>query len=334
MSETQTRAFGPIRAALLVVVFTLFMPLAALADAADKNQELIRAVSKGDLAEATRLLNSGADVNTKTEYGWTPLMWAASKGYQEISKMLLNKGADTNAQDNEGRTALVEAALCRRLSVVKLLLDNGADVNAKSKHGRTALMMLDAETDRSDVVKLLLDKGADINANNENGQTALMLRASEGSLMMVQLLLDRGAGVNAKDKNGWTALMSGVTNGHLEVVELLLGRGADVNARALDGRTVLMEAAARDYHVMERGWHDRISETFWEPIKRRIDGIWISRVPTQAKEWNDPQIVALLVKKGADVNARDKNGWTALKRAQIRGSSEIVNILKAHGAKE
>ena len=45
-------------------------------------------------------------------------------------------------------------------------------------------------------------------------------------------------------------------------------------------------------------------------------------------------IVIMLIKSGADVDARDKYGWTALMLAKERGRIEIVNLLKHYGAKE
>ena len=45
-------------------------------------------------------------------------------------------------------------------------------------------------------------------------------------------------------------------------------------------------------------------------------------------------IVKLLLDKGADVNAKSKDGDTALKAASVKGHTEIVELLKAHGAKE
>jgi uncharacterized protein len=56
--------------------------------------------------------------------------------------------------------------------------------------------------------------------------------------------------------------------------------------------------------------------------------------PIKAAERGDLSGVKTLLDKGADVNAKDQDGWTALKRAQKRGSTEIVELLKAHGAKE
>jgi len=45
-------------------------------------------------------------------------------------------------------------------------------------------------------------------------------------------------------------------------------------------------------------------------------------------------VVKLLLEKGADIHTKDKCGLTALKRAQDFGYKEIVELLKAHGAKE
>lgn len=46
------------------------------------------------------------------------------------------------------------------------------------------------------------------------------------------------------------------------------------------------------------------------------------------------EAVRLLLKNGADVNAKTRDGKTALKYAQKTGHKEIGELLKAHGAKE
>lgn len=72
----------------------------------DKNQDLIRAVSKGDLGEVTRLLESGADVNGRDRFRWPALVRAAERGDLGLVKVLLDKGADVNTKDENDRTAL------------------------------------------------------------------------------------------------------------------------------------------------------------------------------------------------------------------------------------
>lgn len=61
---------------------------------ADQNEALMEATRKGDLAQVQDLLEKGADVNTRDEYGWTPLTLAAEKGHLEIVKLLITHGAN------------------------------------------------------------------------------------------------------------------------------------------------------------------------------------------------------------------------------------------------
>jgi ankyrin repeat protein len=46
------------------------------------------------------LIDSGAEVNAKNNYGETPLHWCVQKGNEEILRALLDEGADVNVADN------------------------------------------------------------------------------------------------------------------------------------------------------------------------------------------------------------------------------------------
>ena len=121
----------------------------------------------------------------------TPLMVASKNGHTEIVQLLLEKGAYVNAKDNYGETALMLAAANGRTEIVQLLLEKGADVNAKNEYGRTALMYALGNY-RTEIIQLLLEKGADVNAKNKYGSTALMFAASNGRTEIVQILLEKG----------------------------------------------------------------------------------------------------------------------------------------------
>jgi hypothetical protein len=150
--------------------------------------------------------------------------------------------------------------------------------------------------------------------------------AKSGDVTLVYNLLKKGADANALDGDGWTALEWGVWHGQLDMVKVLLDGRADTNARTHNGRTILMIAAARDHQI--RPWYQEFSRMLQKII---FLNPWGPRYPSGRE---DPQIVKLLLEKGADVNAKDKDGWTALKRAQKRGAVEIVELLKTHSAKE
>jgi len=118
--------------------------------------------------------------------------------------------------------------------------------------------------------------------------------------------------------------MWGVWYGQTDIVEILLDSGADINAQDAGGKTALMEAAARDHQMWS--WYGVLSNL--------LSGQFLTYGPRYPSGAEDTQIVKLLVEKGAQVNVKDRNSWTALKRAQQRGHTGIVELLKAHGAKE
>ena len=183
-----------------------------------------------------------------------------------------------------------------------------------------------ANSGDSTLVKELLEKGVPVNAKDRNGQTALIAAVLGGHTQTIKLLLQKGADVNARDIGGGTPLIWAVWEGRLEVVEVLLERGVDVNSKSFGGRTALMQAAARDHQL--ENWYS-VLRTFFRSILH-----WSFFGPRYPVGEKDAQMVKVLLEKGADVNAKYKDGWTALMRAQYRGATEIVGLLKAAGATE
>ena len=84
---------------------------------------------------AELLIRNGADVNAKSDDGYTPLHMAAGSGFVDVVHVLLAKGATVDAADNAGSTPLKDAAFMGRADVVKALLAAKADPNAKTAKG-------------------------------------------------------------------------------------------------------------------------------------------------------------------------------------------------------
>jgi ankyrin repeat protein len=285
---------------------------------------LIIAAGSGHEEVVRLLLDRGADVAAKTEYGWTALHWAAESGHEAVMRLLLDQGADIAAKDERGRTALHWAAENGHEAVVRLLLDQGADIAAKDGEGRTALHWA-AESGHEAVVRLLLDQGADVAANDGEGWTALHCAAGSGHEAVVRLLLDQGADVAAKDGEGWTALHCAAENGHEAVVRLLLDQGADVAAKDGNGWTALHSAAGKGHEAVVRLLLDQGAD-----VAAKDEDGWTAL--HSAAGSGHEAVVRLLLDRGADVAAKDGNGGTALHSAAGSGHEAVVRLLLDRGA--
>ena len=143
---------------------------------------------------AELLLNNGADVNAKGDYGYTPLHLAAEEGAKGVVELLLARGADVNAKTDSGMTPLHSASISSWAST--------------SVH------------DMKGVVGTLSARRANVNARDTDGDTPLHFAASHGSDDIAELLLAGGANVNARSKSG-TPLDFANFNGHKDMARLL-----------------------------------------------------------------------------------------------------------------
>ena len=98
----------------------------------------------GNLTAVKQHINAGSDLNTKDEFGSTPLNIASTFGKTDIAIALINGGADLHIKNAEGSTPLHVAAFFCRTEIVQALIDNGVDKSIKNNYGSTALMSISA----------------------------------------------------------------------------------------------------------------------------------------------------------------------------------------------
>ncbi|HEX8651669.1 MAG TPA: ankyrin repeat domain-containing protein [Pyrinomonadaceae bacterium] len=153
---------------------------------------LQRAVDQGDIGNVNALISGGADVNSRTEDGWTPLMLATIKGYADVARALLQRGADVNARNKKGWTALMFAVSMGDLDTLRVLLEGKAELDARDNDGKTALMQATSENN-IDSLRVLIESGADVNVVDRLGETALTIAARRGYQEIVELLKKAGA---------------------------------------------------------------------------------------------------------------------------------------------
>ena len=284
---------------------------------------LLAAVMNNAHETAELLLKHGADVRAKNDFfGWTPLHLAAWINARETAELLLEHGADVNAKGEDGDTPLHwtisgdfvleggERSYPRETA--ELLLQNGADVRAKGRKGRAPLHLAAWENER-EAAELLLKHGADVHAKDNNGDAPLHLAAWTNARETAELLLEHGADVGAKDGNGDAPLHDAADNSARETVELLLEHGADVNAKDGYGNAPLHLAT-------------------WETLPPGVVLIGNGDAPLHwAAGQRARETVELLLKHGADVNAKDHLGRTPLDFAIEHERSETQSLLREHG---
>ena len=183
------------------------------------------------------------------------LIGAAGRGDLAAVERLIREGASVAARDNRGRTALLVATHGNHVPAARALIAAGADVNAKDDIQDSAFLYAGAEG-RTEILKMTLPT-ADLKSTNRYGGTALIPAAHHGHTEAVRILLATAIDKDHVNRLGWTALLEAVILGdggpvHSEIVRLLVEAGANVNIADREGVTPLQHAKRRGYAAMVR----------------------------------------------------------------------------------
>jgi ankyrin repeat protein len=315
-----------------------------------------------NVAAAQLLIERGANVNAReSRKGQTVLMWAAAQSQPEMVELLLAHGAEIDARSNVhewerqttaeprmkglpsgGFTPLLYAAREGCLRCARLLLDAGAAIGLPDPDGVTPLLsaLLNAHFDTA---SFLVERGANVNKWDWWGRSPLYSAVDYNTLphggrpdrrsldettplQMMELLLDKGANPNLQLKLfppyrslrmdrgadsildiGTTPLLRAARAADLDAMRLLLAHGALVDLPQVAGITPLMAAV----------------------------GMGASSIDTRGKFRSELQALdaaAVLVEAGANVNARDERGRSALHGAAAVGYTDVALYLASNGA--
>ncbi len=306
---------------------------------------LMLAARTGKIAPVRALLSHGADVNAVAgETGQTALMWAAAEGHAEVVSALLESGTDLDVRLDSGFTAFLFAVREGRLTVVRLLLQAGVDANAtirtrkiprggRARHGTTALMIATTNA-HYEVGAALLGAGADPNVAVP-GYTALHLMAK---------VRKPGVGDNDPPPEGSGGMSA------IEYVQYLVSHGADLNARMTEkvnlGNTRLNKLGATPFflaaHAADAELMRALADLGADPLLPNADNSTAlmaaaglgTRSPGEdaGTETEVLAAVQLALDLGADINAVDDKGETAMHGAAYKNLPKVVALLAEKGA--
>lgn len=263
--------------------------------------------ARSTVNEWERQVTAEPRMQARPSGGFTPLLYAARKGCLECAQILLKAGADKNLTDPDGVTPLLLATLNFSFDTAAFLIQQGADVNRWDYWGRSPIYAaVDMNTlptgGRAD--RPSLDKTTGIQL------IEMMLKASANPNLQLKLFPpyrslrdDRGA--DTLLSVGTTPLIRAAKAGDIPAMKLLIAHGANVNLPTERGITPLMAAAGNGSAGLDTRGRYKTEELAVEAVE-------------------------LLVKSGAEINARDRGGQTALHGAASWGWNNLVKTLVAN----
>jgi ankyrin repeat protein len=313
---------------------------------------LMWASVEGHLDVVDTLLKAGANPNLQAHVtsltarknadhptgGFTASMWAARNGYEDVVRRLAQGGADLNLKNGDGASAAMIAIYNDRFDLAKVLWDLGADVNDGSLY--TAVEMRDSTTDQ------FAFDGSRLRPSHPNTLTALDL---------VKILLDRGADPHKVfngqfhstsmpngDRFDNSAFYRAAVEADVETLKVMIAHGIDLNKIPVftappppdpdadpapaggrgrgnpnAGRTAAMVTMTGGRGPQMTGGPGYIRSG---TVPYREPG---SRKPDEA--------FALLLKAGANPNAKSPDGNTMLHMAAQTGNLDMIRALaEAH----
>ena len=256
-------------------------------------------------------LQYGADVNEVMADGNTVMVKAMTKTMPvKLVEFMLRYGGDPNGKNGEGVSPLFQSISVNRVDLMTVLLDHGADPNMPGpKH------LLWPSTYKPKCLQLLLSRGAD----PARCPGIMELATSINNIESISILLKANVDPNSKKDGTYTPLCSAIRDNRSQIVSLLLASGADPNVMALEHPTYKCITYNRTHFLPEL-------------VAAGADLHTPKGIVEKCIRHNNRDALMYVLEHDVDVNARSKEGYTALTTAIRDNRTDLVSLLLERGA--
>ncbi|MGE0024548.1 MAG: quinoprotein dehydrogenase-associated putative ABC transporter substrate-binding protein [Hyphomicrobium sp.] len=213
-------------------------------------------------------------------------------------------------------------------------LAEGADVQQE-----LANAVLASDVDR---IRFLVEKGAGINTHDAQGYGALQAAARNRNEKIIPLLVSLGAEVNGRDGDGFTALIHAAERNHVPTIRALVAAGADLELSVDGGFGPLSLAIESEKFLAAKALIELGASVNAVAGADQVTPLMVAAsemaVGEGAKEIERRQglrstdIASALIERGANVNAANTHGVTALMISAARGNIPMLGLLLEAGA--
>ena len=277
-----------------------------------KETPLICAIRNKHEELALKLIRKGADILLCENDKWTALHYAARDGFRKATLEILKRKPDINAQMNIGWTALHLAAWNKQTEVANLLLLYGATDTLQNKDGQKP----------SDLARIKGLEELAFQIEKKQVNLVELYFAGVDSLVIEKLKSDTNPDLSITDARKRTLLHAAATHFNGPFIKFLLQNGANANAQDAEGKTPLMDALENtNYKLYVTNLHLLIQKTNLNLADK--DGNTVLHIAA-GKE--DPELLKLFLKNGANPNQPNKNNLTPFEEAC--GQSKEPDFLK------
>ncbi|XP_067659391.1 ankyrin repeat domain-containing protein 50-like [Haliotis asinina] len=280
------------------------------------NVDMVRAV----------LARNVVDINSRGQFGRTPVMVAAEKGCKGMYNMLVSFGGNEALVDADGMNILHVACLGGREDMVRYIITkNILDINSRGQYGSTPLMLA-SEKGHKGIFDLIVKRGGNVRTLDDFGNNILHIACCGGNVRMVRYLISkRFVDINSRGQDGGTPIMCAAEKGHRVVFDLLVRRGGNVSLVDDKGDDILHAACLGGNVDMVR----YILAKYRIPVNRRGQ---FGRNPVMAAtQQGCKNLFDYLVRKGGNVLHIDYEGNNILHVACIGGHVQIVEHVLSLG---